>query len=705
MKKFAHFKLSATIIMMICGMISFFGQHASALSAGWMIMSDNDYGCGWEFHPGWSSVSIVNSLEIAMNLAMFAAGGGNSLTIKQARYDAHSSTGNGSWMPDPGSIENLQQYANQFAARTGVQVQAGYADLNLTDLENVNLLYITAHYAFTLTDAAKASLKSFLDRGGVLFGDDCSGAQDFGFEASFRQLANDLYGRSINVLSSDHPIYSSYFALNGNDFSYTYAGNGTELGQRPLEGISSEIPLCDGVESEITLTPFADVLNLVEQTPQRDSHTLLMTCGEIESVTRVVQPPRRVMAAEAATLRFILTSDSLTPQGLFSIPDGYYVYMSLLSHTPLSEVNAATLHSLKWQTVTSSSTLSFLPNQVAIFKTAFGAPFAMQMISANGLQSIQIRLKRFINCPPNQMEDIVITPEPATFALFGLGIVGLFALLRHKRGIRILITLLAFNIALSGLSSSADAQEACTITIEKVGDGTVWAGDKECGADCQTVEMSCDPKTGYVLQAIPAEGSAFVGWRDGHGGVIDIATYRVTPNDAKIMAIFETQTWYNACDAQFQESITCIRPLLENEESDCHQAQQNAETCFATRDFDACIDAMRILNRKVDGSGCGYELETQGCNLPSTTLLICANPFLDQCKQCTSEVFRNVDSACHRGVADAEVCLLDSDLMSHLERNSSCENMFAVIGDDMMCRLDIKNAKCHEACGLTITEE
>ena len=196
-----------------------------------IIYSDNDYGCGWENYA--NAITRENSWEVGVNLLEYASGGASSVNMAQIIYS-------GDWNPDPSALPNL---SGQYNSRTSNIMTYSNIDLATADLSNVDLLYITGHASSVgLSAAQKAALKDYLDNGGVLFADDCSNYLDNeGFETSFRNLITELYGSSLGVLASDHAIYSSYYALNGSDFSYTAAGNGTEWNQEPLEGYTVSI--------------------------------------------------------------------------------------------------------------------------------------------------------------------------------------------------------------------------------------------------------------------------------------------------------------------------------------------------------------------------------------------------------------------------------------------------------------------------------
>jgi hypothetical protein len=198
-----------------------------------IIYSDNDYGCGWENYA--SPITILNSYEIGTNIAIYASKGSASVTIMQIKH-------NGDYNPDPGSLQNLVNWINSNTSITATN--GGFASLGVTDLSNVDMLYMTGHYPFSLSGVEKNALKSYLDNGGVLFVDDCSNYLDNqGFETIFRNLVLEMYGSTLGVLPSEHAVYSSYYLLDGNDFSYTYSGNGTEWNQEPLEWINPSLSL------------------------------------------------------------------------------------------------------------------------------------------------------------------------------------------------------------------------------------------------------------------------------------------------------------------------------------------------------------------------------------------------------------------------------------------------------------------------------
>ncbi|MBI4651760.1 DUF4159 domain-containing protein [Candidatus Desantisbacteria bacterium] len=213
--------------------VIFFGMVVTANAS--MIYSDNDYSCGWENYA--SDITNTNSFEIAVNLAVFA-GGRNNISIAQLNYG-----GGGDWNTDyPTDLYNIKTKINAQLPLANVTINdlpAG-ADLATADLSVYDLLIMVGHNDFIIGSDGQARLKCYLDAGGVLFVDDCAGSDSVsGFENGFNNLIYGMYGitnASLVNLPVTHQIYNSYYILNGNDFSWTYAGNGTEWAQRPLRG-------------------------------------------------------------------------------------------------------------------------------------------------------------------------------------------------------------------------------------------------------------------------------------------------------------------------------------------------------------------------------------------------------------------------------------------------------------------------------------
>ncbi len=213
------------LIVFLFVMVSFVNAYPFAS----VIFSNNDYGCGYA--GSGSSTTQTNAIEIGVNIAKYAMHSTNYINVMEITHNGDQ--------PHPDSFATV---VNQMRSLGYNANYLGMMTLGVTDITGVNLLFLTGHEAFTFTAAEKVALKAFLDRGGLLFADDCNNAVAGGFDNAVPALINELYGLSFQTLASNHAVYSTHYTLNGADFSYTAAGNGTEWNQQALMAITLQVP-------------------------------------------------------------------------------------------------------------------------------------------------------------------------------------------------------------------------------------------------------------------------------------------------------------------------------------------------------------------------------------------------------------------------------------------------------------------------------
>jgi hypothetical protein len=162
------------------------------------------------------------ALDLAENLAVYATGAAalpdrlqpatiismppdaepppNAYRIGQVQHAAD-------WNPRPYAMPLLLK---ELATRFGAAVFSRPAPVRLTDanLGSFSMLYLTGHYALRLSDAEKAALRQYMDRGDrVVFAEDCCGRA--AFDKSLRDLMKELFPDStLEELPADHPIFS-----------------------------------------------------------------------------------------------------------------------------------------------------------------------------------------------------------------------------------------------------------------------------------------------------------------------------------------------------------------------------------------------------------------------------------------------------------------------------------------------------------------
>jgi hypothetical protein len=131
---------------------------------------------------------------------------GDATRIGQIQHD-------GDWQPRPYALPALiKDVADQY----GVPIASRPAPVRLTDptLGKYNILYITGHYTFHLTEAEKKALRGYLDRGGFLWAEACCGRP--AFDKALRDLAKELYpDTALKELPLNHPIFAGGIAGRG----------------------------------------------------------------------------------------------------------------------------------------------------------------------------------------------------------------------------------------------------------------------------------------------------------------------------------------------------------------------------------------------------------------------------------------------------------------------------------------------------------
>jgi hypothetical protein len=107
----------------------------------------------------------------------------------------------------PNIIDTIARYTSIDVAPSGVIVSLGSADLY-----RYPFVYLTGHLPVRFTDAERATLRTFIERGGMLFVDD----HNHDIDGAFHKTAVEEIGRSIGPLRqlpNDHALYSAFFVF------------------------------------------------------------------------------------------------------------------------------------------------------------------------------------------------------------------------------------------------------------------------------------------------------------------------------------------------------------------------------------------------------------------------------------------------------------------------------------------------------------
>lgn len=120
-----------------------------------------------------------------------------------AQYDS------GDWDSAPllaaNIIDTLARYTALALAPQGVVVPLGSSDLM-----RYPLVYLTGHLPLRFSEQERRNLRTFVDRGGMLFVDDHNHDIDGVFHRTATEELGRLFGPLVE-LPNDHPLYSAFF--------------------------------------------------------------------------------------------------------------------------------------------------------------------------------------------------------------------------------------------------------------------------------------------------------------------------------------------------------------------------------------------------------------------------------------------------------------------------------------------------------------
>jgi len=105
----------------------------------------------------------------------------------------------------PNLIDSIARYTSIRVAPTGVVVA-----LSSADTLRYPFLFLPGHLPVSFTEAERASVRRFIDRGGFLFVDDHNHDIDGAFHKTVSEEIERSAGKLVSVPKS-HVLYSSYF--------------------------------------------------------------------------------------------------------------------------------------------------------------------------------------------------------------------------------------------------------------------------------------------------------------------------------------------------------------------------------------------------------------------------------------------------------------------------------------------------------------
>lgn len=193
-----------------------------------IIYSPEDLGCLWQkwmrHDPPDRKEGLIQRIiranRIGINVIAYATGreppiklnAGNDRKKRSASAVSRGLTEvaqlrhSGGWDTAPKAIGNLLEALNTEVGATMSPVRRS-VPIALEELKRFPIAYMHGRYGFKLSDQEMEALKTYLDRGGLLFADACCGSEQF--DRSFRDVLRKLYPeQQLDIIPADSELFS-----------------------------------------------------------------------------------------------------------------------------------------------------------------------------------------------------------------------------------------------------------------------------------------------------------------------------------------------------------------------------------------------------------------------------------------------------------------------------------------------------------------
>ena len=196
---------------------------------------------------------------------------------------------------------------------------------------------------------------------------------------------------------------------------------------------------CDGTTPAIlTATLFADGIVLSNpSSATRNPSILTETCADPEAVSTVSHPPMHPSQNGNADLHFEWHPETSPLIEAVLHRSSGAAFFAIMPQKNLENVNSDTWRQVRWKSTMTENIAALSPKDVLLIRNRFGR-WALQIASQRGLL-LDMRVKNFTSCGgiffPNDPLPTVTpsVPEPSSWLLFGIGLIGVFAVLRRTR--------------------------------------------------------------------------------------------------------------------------------------------------------------------------------------------------------------------------------------------------------------------------------
>ena len=197
-----------------------------------VIYCDDDLSCLWELSRPGRNVTLTPSVRlriatansIGINVLAYATNrelkykeevdqyltaGDSSETIERARLHIAKLRHTGGWDDAPRALTTLLHLLRD---EVGIRVGQERHDLTINDgaLFNHHMAFMHGQHRFRLTEAERANLRAFVERGGMLLADAVCGSD--AFAASFRREMQEIFpDAALEPIPPDAPIFTAEF--------------------------------------------------------------------------------------------------------------------------------------------------------------------------------------------------------------------------------------------------------------------------------------------------------------------------------------------------------------------------------------------------------------------------------------------------------------------------------------------------------------
>lgn len=233
-----------------------------------IVYSPEDHACLWQKwmrhdppdrHVGLIQ-RIIRSNRVGTNIIAYATGreppvklnanndrkAKNRQRIQRGMMEVAQLKHAGGWETAPKALPNLLKGLNEEIG-LAMSPQRHPIPVTFNELKRFPLAYMHGRYRFQLSQQEVEALRTYFDRGGMLFADSCCGAKDF--DKSFRAIMKQVYPKlELSRIPQDHEIFTQKV---GHDIPKVRLRKMVTTKNAAMETRVGEVPpILEGIEVE-----------------------------------------------------------------------------------------------------------------------------------------------------------------------------------------------------------------------------------------------------------------------------------------------------------------------------------------------------------------------------------------------------------------------------------------------------------------------